>query len=131
MDARTLNDRVCRLGSRADPPTTSPARRGHPTQCAPAVRLGPQRKCLIFFDYFVGKRAYFFGKIEPERLGGLEIDDELELGRLLDGKIGRLGPLQDSIDIDGGAPVKIRSVYVIGHQATGLDDLTLIGVHRR
>jgi hypothetical protein len=29
---------------------------------------------------------------QPKRLGGLEIDDQLELRRLLDGKIARLGP---------------------------------------
>jgi len=28
---------------------------------------------------------------QPERLGGLEVDDQLELGGLLDGQVGRLG----------------------------------------
>ena len=32
---------------------------------------------------------------EAERLGGLEIDDQLEFGRLLDRQIGGLGALED------------------------------------
>ena len=32
---------------------------------------------------------------EAERVGGLEIDDELEFGRLLDRQIGRFGALED------------------------------------
>jgi len=34
------------------------------------------------------------GDRQPERLGGLEIDDQLELGGLLDGVIGGLGALR-------------------------------------
>jgi hypothetical protein len=36
---------------------------------------------------------------QPERLGGLEVDDEPEIVRLLDGQAARLAALQDSIDI--------------------------------
>ena len=32
---------------------------------------------------------------EPERLGGLEVDDQLELGGLLHGQVGGLGALED------------------------------------
>jgi hypothetical protein len=36
------------------------------------------------------------GDVEAERLGGLEIDDEFELGRLIDRQVGRLGALAAS-----------------------------------
>ena len=36
---------------------------------------------------------------EAERLGGVEIDDQLEFGRLLDRQIGGLGALEDPADI--------------------------------
>jgi len=39
---------------------------------------------------------------EAERLGGLEVDDQLELSRLLDGEISRLGTLEDLVDVGGG-----------------------------
>jgi hypothetical protein len=39
---------------------------------------------------------------EAERLGGLEVDHELELGGLLDGQIARLRALEDLVDIRCG-----------------------------
>ena len=45
------------------------------------------------------------GTVEAERFGGLEIDDQLELGRLLHRQVGGLLALEDAIDIAGGAPV--------------------------
>ena len=38
---------------------------------------------------------------EAERLGGLEIDHQLVLGRSLDRQIGRLLALEDAIDVSG------------------------------
>jgi hypothetical protein len=40
-----------------------------------------------------------------QRLGGLEIDDQLKRGWLLDGQIGRLGALQNFVNIRSSAPV--------------------------
>jgi hypothetical protein len=51
------------------------------------------------FDHLVGNREQLVWNLEAKRLGGLEIDGQLELRRLLNGKIGRLGSLQDAIDI--------------------------------
>ena len=42
------------------------------------------------------------GTVEAERLGGLEIDDELELGRLHHRQVGRLLALENAADIDAG-----------------------------
>jgi hypothetical protein len=36
-------------------------------------------------DHFVGEGVQFQRDVEPERLSGLEVDDELELSRLFDG----------------------------------------------
>src|SRR5207248_11121790 len=50
---------------------------------------------------------------EPERLRGLEVDDQLELRGLLDGKVCRLGAFEDPIYIGGtsfAALPDIRSV---------------------
>ena len=57
----------------------------------------------VLFDQLVGAQEEGLRDRQPERLGGLEIDDQLELRRLLDRKIGRLGTLQDSVDVGGGA----------------------------
>jgi hypothetical protein len=68
---------------------------------------------------------------EPERPGGFEIDHQLELGRLFDGKIGRLGPLQDPIHVPGGTPLDIITGYAIRHQAAAIADEYRSSVHRR
>jgi hypothetical protein len=41
---------------------------------------------------------------ETKRLGGLEVDNKIELGRLLDGEITGLRPAQNFVDIVGGVP---------------------------
>jgi hypothetical protein len=38
--------------------------------------------------------------VRTEGLGGLQVDDQLELRGLLDGEVGGLGSLQDLVDID-------------------------------
>src|SRR3989442_8374367 len=57
---------------------------------------------------------------QPERPGGLEIDDQLELRRLLDGQIGWLGPPEDLVHVRRGTPLHLRSIYSIGHETPWL-----------
>jgi hypothetical protein len=47
-------------------------------------------KVSPLFDDLVGAREEGWRDGEPERLGGFEVDHQLEFGRLFDGKIGRL-----------------------------------------
>jgi hypothetical protein len=51
------------------------------------------------FDHLIGSRKQFVWDGESERLGGLEIDDQLILCRQLHGEIGRLLALEDAVDI--------------------------------
>jgi hypothetical protein len=44
-------------------------------------------------DYLVGKHEKVVRDVDAEQLGGLEIDDKLEFGRLHDWQVGRLRPL--------------------------------------
>ena len=46
------------------------------------------------------------GTVEAERLGGLEIDDQLELGRLLDRQVGGLLALEDATGVDADQAVE-------------------------
>src|SRR5262249_37930493 len=55
-------------------------------------------------DHLVGEGEQPVWDLEAERLGGLEIDGQFELRRLLNGKIGRLFSLKDAIDIRSLAP---------------------------
>jgi hypothetical protein len=56
------------------------------------------KSCL--FDHLVGCLQEGFGDCEAERFGGLEIDYELILCRLLEWEIGSLFTAQNAVDID-------------------------------
>ena len=45
-------------------------------------------------DYLIGPQEELLGNCQAERFGGGQVDDELELGRLLDRKVGGLRPLE-------------------------------------
>jgi hypothetical protein len=55
---------------------------------------------------------------ETERLGGLQIDDQLVLRRRLHREIAPLLSLENAIDIARRTLIQIDSVGAIGHQAT-------------
>src|SRR5713101_6927850 len=60
---------------------------------------------------------------QAEGLGRLEVDDQLELRRLLDGQVGGLAAFQNLVHVSGGAPIIISKVRSIGHKAPGIDKL--------
>jgi hypothetical protein len=49
-------------------------------------------------DDLVGAQQERLWHRQPDRLGGREIDDQLEFSRLLDRDIGGLGPMQNLVD---------------------------------
>src|SRR5262245_14184255 len=59
---------------------------------------------------------------ETEGLGGLEIDDQLKLGRLLNGEVGGLGTFEDPVHIGRGAPGLLGEVRAIRHETTSIHE---------
>src|SRR5712691_2560521 len=57
---------------------------------------------------------------DPECLGGLEVEDQLELRGLLDRQVARLRPFQELVDKDGGAPEHLANIRRIGNEASRL-----------
>ena len=56
------------------------------------------------FDRLVGTGEQRRWDRQSERLGGLEIDHQLELGRLFDRKVARPSAFENPIDVVGYAP---------------------------
>ena len=64
----------------------------------------------LSLDHFVRSRQHVRRNRQADLLGGFEIDDELELRRLLHGQVGGLGAFQNLVHVSGGAPVQVGDV---------------------
>src|SRR6202035_5852024 len=58
--------------------------------------------------------------LETERLGGLEVDDQLERVGLLYREIRGLGTSENLVDIPGGSAEQIGVVHRVGEEPPGL-----------
>jgi len=73
------------------------------------------------FDHLVGLREDVRRYGKAKHFGSLEVDDEIELGGLFHGQAGRLGALEDLIDVAHGATVRLRVPRTIEHEESLLD----------
>jgi hypothetical protein len=73
-------------------------------------------------DHLVGALLENPRHIETKRLGGLEVDDQLELGWRLNRQLGRLFAFENAIDIRRRLPIDVDLVNPIGQQPSGVDE---------
>src|SRR5215471_1382461 len=81
-------------------------------------------------DDVIGSEQQRLRDGETDLLGRLEIDDELELRRLLDRNIAGLGTFQNLVHIHGGAPVQVGNVHSVKHKPPDFHKIVLV-VHDR
>src|SRR5262249_59696684 len=80
--------------------------------------IGPSERLL---NHVVGSGEERWWDRQPKRRRGFEVYHELELGGLLDRKVGRLSALQDLVDEVGGPPEQVGHIRPVGHQSPDID----------
>src|SRR3974390_842260 len=104
-----------------------------PPLCATTGREQVQQETYVvprLFDHLVGHHEQLVWHGKAKRLDGREINNEIELGWLLDRDVARLRPAQNLVDVVGGAPEPVWEAYSIGHE-TSRFDVVPRPVHRR
>src|SRR5919198_1711632 len=92
------------------------------------MRVGrgcPRSAALL--DDLGGLHQDFLGDGQPEGLGSLEVDDEVELGGLLYWEISGFGALEDFVDEGRRPTVLVRLVRAVGHEARGVHEKPAVG----
>src|SRR5215472_1498277 len=82
------------------------------------------QQTVSLFDYVVSELSELQRHIQAERLGGLEVDYQLELGGRLNRQIAWFCALEDAIDIQHGAPVLIGNIWAVRDQAADFRERT-------
>ena len=73
------------------------------------------------FDHLVGAGEQRGRHGEVERLGGFEVDRQVERCGLLHRQVGWLHPSEDFVHVDRGASVQFRRIGAIGQKSPDLD----------
>src|SRR5262245_7940450 len=87
---------------------------------SPQSKIG-NRKSKISSDDFIRSHQHIGRDRQTDLLGGLEIDNQLELRRLLDWQIGGLGAFQNLVDISRCTPKQLNKSRCVADQSAGLD----------
>src|SRR5262245_34174349 len=80
--------------------------------------------CRSLLNNLVGNGEQAPRNDEAERLGGPDIDEELEFCGLDDRDIGGLGALEDAASVDPSLTIGFRNAGAVAHQPTARHELT-------
>src|SRR6266850_195376 len=67
---------------------------------------------------------------DTQRAGGLQVDDQFHVARLLDRYLARRNALQDPVDVVCDAPERLSSTGRVNQQTADLGE-TLVAIYRR
>src|SRR5262249_36230969 len=108
------------------PVTTSPFSQVHMRHDGQSVTLLTPRVMLLplLLYHLIRPQQQRRRDGEAEGLSGLEVDDELEFRRLLDGQVGGFGTLENLVNVRRGSPPQICEVRSVRHQPARIDKFT-------
>ena len=81
--------------------------------------LCQERTFPNLFDHLVSAPDERVRNVDPERLGGLEVDVKLDFRCLLDRKVRGLLTLEDAASINPGLSVRLPYIAAVAHQSAG------------
>jgi hypothetical protein len=70
------------------------------------------------FDYLISSSAYRLCDRQAKRLGGLQIDDQLKSGGLINWNVARFCPVEDLVHVIGETLGEFAEIGRISHQPT-------------
>src|SRR5204863_6253277 len=92
-----------------------------PTECRISTQSG---RSLALLDNLLGAHQHRLRYREAERLGGLQVDDQLEGRRLLDRQVGGLSAFEDLSRVSADLAKARSEACSIADQATGSGEFT-------
>src|ERR1700730_4102749 len=84
----------------------------------PLADISSAANCCLF-DHLVRARRQCRRHLEAERLGGAQVDHELELGPLRDRQVGRLRALEDTAGVNTALTIGVGEAGAGAHEAAG------------
>src|SRR6266550_9648217 len=85
-----------------------------PTFATKSAKSGLTR----LFDYLICSSAYRLCDCQAKRLGGLQIDDQLKSGGLINWNVARFCPVEDLVHVIGETLGEFAEIGRISHQPT-------------
>src|ERR1700680_1769799 len=76
-------------------------------------------RCKTLFDHLIGAGEQYRRDFEAERLCGLKVDHQLELGWLHDRQISGLLALQNAAGVNADLAIAVGQAGTIASEATG------------
>src|SRR6185436_1374674 len=72
------------------------------------------------FNNLIRPQEHYWRNCDPKRLGGLQVDDQLVSGSVLNRQVGWFDTLKDLVDIGRGAPGQVIEIRRVTHETARL-----------